>query len=84
MLFKLGTCTSNVFRAMAELLRPNMKLLLVVVLLLVHVAAVALADGGLILSVGQLLSCLPISAALCLPMCWTEQVETGKMLPPPP
>jgi hypothetical protein len=37
-------------------------------------AAEALADGGLVLSVGQVLACLPISAAMCLPVCWTEQV----------
>lgn len=49
-----------------------------VLVLLSHGAVEALADGGLVLSIGQMLSCLPVSAALCLPLCWTQQVETGR------
>ncbi|MGB1594397.1 MAG: hypothetical protein ACPIOQ_16705, partial [Promethearchaeia archaeon] len=55
----------------------SMKAFLVAVLLS-HGAVEALADGGLVLSIGQMLSCLPVSAALCLPLCWTQQVETGR------
>ena len=48
---------------------------LIAVALLAQGAAEAFTD---FLSIGQLLSCLPVSAALCLPVCWTEQVETGR------
>ena len=50
-----------------------------VAVLLSHGAVEALADGGLVLSIGQMLSCLPVSAALCLPLCWTQQVEFARV-----